>query len=74
MLAKSIDGAKSYIWQYAKHSQPLNGEGWIITGYCTKSQLKISEFDVAGKYWLRVAGITSGGATNYCSAIMKVVE
>ena len=74
ITAKSIEGAKSYIWQFAKDSLPLNGEGWIIAGYSTKASYEIANLDVAGKYWFRVAAITTEGTTDYCNALMKVVE
>ena len=74
LVAKSIEGAKSYIWQYAKDTQPQNGEGWILAGYSTKTTYEINDLEVLGKYWFRVAGITAKGLSNYTAPVMKVVE
>jgi hypothetical protein len=74
LIAKSIDGAKSYIWQFAKDNLPLNGDGWVIAGYSTQANYEVVNLDVASKYWFRVAGITPDGTTDYCNALMKVVE
>jgi hypothetical protein len=74
LAVKSIDGAKSYIWQYAKDSQPLNGDGWIVAGYSTKTIYELSDLEHLGKYWFRVAGITANGLSNYTAPVMKVVE
>ncbi len=74
LVAKSIDGAKSYIWQYVKDNLPVNGEGWEIAGYSTKASFEVENLDMASKYWFRVAGVTTKGTTDYSSAVMKVVE
>jgi hypothetical protein len=74
LVAKAIEGAKSYIWQYAKDTQPMNGDGWILAGYSTKTSYELSDLEHLGKYWFRVAGITANGLSNYTSPVMKVVE
>jgi hypothetical protein len=74
LIAKAMEGAKSYIWQYAKDTQPLNGDGWILAGYSTKTIFELSNLEHAGKYWFRVAGITANGLSNYTAPVMKVIE
>jgi len=74
LAVKSIEGAKSYIWQYAKDTQPQNGEGWILAGYSTKTTYELNNLDVSGKYWFRVAGITANGLSNDTTPVMKVIE
>jgi hypothetical protein len=74
LTAKSIEGAKSYIWQFVKNNLPLNGEGWLIAGYSTQATFEVANLDIASKYWFRVAGVTPSGTTDYCNALMKVVE
>ncbi len=74
LSVKTIEGAKSYIWQYAKDTQPLNGEGWVLAGYSTKTTYELNDLEVLSKYWFRVAGITSKGLSNYTTPVMKVIE
>jgi hypothetical protein len=74
LVVRAIEGAKSYIWQYAKDTQPMNGDGWILAGYSTKTSYELSDLEHLGKYWFRVAGITANGLSNYTSPVMKVVE
>jgi len=74
LAVKSIDGAKSYIWQFAKDTQPLNGDGWMLAGYSTQTTYELSNLEHLGKYWFRVAGITAKGLSNYTAPVMKLIE
>ena len=74
LVAKAVEGAKTYIWQYAKDSLPTDETGWAVAGYSTKVSYEISELAVACKYWFRVAAITAKGTTDFCNPVMKVVE
>lgn len=74
LVAKAIDGASSYIWQYAKDVLPGNEADWINAGYSTRADYEISGLTVASKYYFRMAAITPNGTTDFCAAVMKVIE
>ena len=74
LAVRSIEGAKSYLWQYAKDTQPQNGDGWELAGYSTKTTFEMDDLEILGKYWFRAAGITAKGLSNYTAPVMKVVE
>ena len=73
LIAKAVERAGSYIWQYAKDAIPGDDSGWILAGVCTSASFEISGLTVASKYYFRVAAVTPDGAQDFSAPVMKVV-
>lgn len=73
LVARAIDKAGAYIWQYAKDSLPQTEEGWVTAGHSTQSYIQLQKLTVASKYYFRVAAITVTGNTDYTAPVTKVV-
>ena len=73
LIAKAVETAGSYIWQYAKDAIPDDDSGWILAGVCTRASFEISGLTVASKYYFRVAAVTPDGAQDFSAPVMKVV-
>ena len=73
LVAKAVDKAGAYQWQYAKDSLPATDNDWTNAGTSTRSSFDIAGLEVAAKYYFRFAAITPDGITDFCSPIMKVV-
>lgn len=74
LVARAIDKAGAYIWQYSKDVLPDTEEGWITTAHTTQSYYQQTGLTVACKYYFRVAAITTTGTTDFTAAVMKVVN
>ncbi len=73
LIAKAVERAGSYIWQYAKDAIPGDDSGWILAGVCTCASFEINGLTVATKYYFRVAAVTPDGAQDFSAPVMKVV-
>jgi hypothetical protein len=73
LVAKAVDSAGAYIWQYAKDLIPENEAGWIAAGTSTRSSFSLTGLVVATKYYFRVSAVTPSVVTNFCPPVLKVV-
>jgi len=73
LVAKAIDKAGAYQWQFAKDSLPAIESDWTNAGSSTRSSFDIVGLEVAAKYYFRFAAVTPNGITDFCSPILKVV-
>ncbi|MBB3187607.1 hypothetical protein [Microbacter margulisiae] len=73
LVAKAVNTARAYIWQMAKDKLPEMESGWDIIGHSTQTNFKMSDLEITGWYYFRVAAITPSGTTGYTPAVMKVV-
>jgi hypothetical protein len=73
LVARAVDKAGAYIWQYAKDTLPATDAEWLTAGHTTQSYFQLTGLTVAAKYYFRIAAITPDGLTDYTTAIMKVV-
>ena len=73
LVARAIEKAGAYIWQYAKDALPETEAEWMPAGHSTQSYLQVTGLAVASKYYFRVMAITPTGSTDYTAPVMKVV-
>ena len=73
LVARAVDKAGAYVWQFAKDSLPETEAGWTTTGHTTQSYYQLTGLTVAAKYYFRVCAITPTGNTDYTAPVMKVV-
>jgi hypothetical protein len=73
LVARAIDRAGAYIWQFAKGSLPATEEGWTQAGHSTRAYYELPGLTVGSIYYFRFAAITPDGTTDYVPAVMKVV-
>ncbi|MGZ8162844.1 MAG: hypothetical protein ACXWTT_08260 [Methylobacter sp.] len=73
LIAKAIDKAGAYIWQYAKETLPAIESDWLAVATGTYSYYELSGLIVAARYYFRVAAVTSAGTTDFCAPVSKVV-
>jgi hypothetical protein len=73
LVAKAIEKAGAYIWQYAKEIVPATESGWITAGTGTRSTFEVGGLTAASRYYFRMAAITPNVVTNYCSPVLKIV-
>ncbi|MDD3322818.1 MAG: hypothetical protein PHS59_15375 [Paludibacter sp.] len=74
LVARAVDKAGAYLWQYAKDTLPENEADWMDAGISTQSYYELTGLNVACKYFFRVAAITPTGKTDFTSPVMKVVS
>lgn len=73
LVAKAVDKAGAYIWQYAKDVEPANDSGWITAGTGTRASFEISGLITACRYYFRMAAVTPNTVTNFCTPVPKIV-
>ena len=73
LVAKAIDKAGAYIWQYAKDALPTNESEWITVASTTQSYYELDGLTVAATYYFRVAAVTPSGTTDFCAPVSKIV-
>ncbi len=73
LIAKAVDKAGSYIWQFTKDSLPETESEWIICGYSTQATFELSQLEVDAKYYFRVAAVTPEGITDFSAPIVKLI-
>ena len=74
IVARAVDKAGAYQWQYAKDALPENEADWKDAAISTQSYYELTGLDVACKYYFRVAAITPTGKSDFTSPVMKVVS
>ncbi|MDD2797228.1 MAG: hypothetical protein PHV20_01405 [Bacteroidales bacterium] len=74
LIAKAVEKAGAYLWQYAKDAIPDTETGWMQAGTSTQATFDIAGLTVASKYYFRVAAITPDGTTDYTAPVLKVVS
>lgn len=74
IVARAVDKAGAYQWQYAKDAIPENEADWKDAAISTQSYYELTGLDVACKYYFRVAAITPTGKSDFTSPVMKVVS
>ena len=74
LVARAVDKAGAYQWQYAKDALPENEADWKDAAISTQSYYELTGLDVACKYYFRVAAITPTGKSDFTSPVMKVVS
>ena len=70
---KTVQGARSYIWQYCVGVLPTDEKQWIYGGATTKAKFKITGLESATKAWFRVLAVTINGTQPCSDPVMKVV-
>jgi len=73
LVARAVEKAGAYIWQYAKDVVPTSDEGWVTAGHSTQSYFQVKGLTVGSKYYFRVVAITPSGQTDYTAPVAKVV-
>lgn len=73
LVAKAVEKAGAYIWQYAKDMLPAEEKDWTNAGTSTRSYYDVEELMVASRYYFRVAAITPSGTTDFSSPVAKIV-
>ena len=68
LVAKAIDRAGAYIWQYS-----TDGVEWLVAGNSTGATFVQNGLTVATKCYFRVAAITPEGTTDFTTPVLKVV-
>jgi hypothetical protein len=74
LIAKAVNGASSYIWQYAKDILPTDETGWITSSYSTRAGTEIDGLTVGAKCYFRMAAITTSGVTRFTSVISLIIR
>lgn len=74
LVAKAVDKAGAYLWQYAKDAIPDTEAAWTQAGSSTQASFEIAGLTVASKYYFRMAAITTEGTTDYTAPVLKVVS
>ena len=73
LVARAVEKAGAYIWQYAKDGLPETEDGWLTAGHTTQSYYQFTGLTVAAKYYFRMAAITPEGISDFTAPILKVV-
>lgn len=73
LVARAVDKAGAYIWQFAKDALPDTEEGWSNGGTTVQSYFQLTGLTVATKYYFRVCAITRTGNTDYTAPVLKIV-
>lgn len=73
LVAKAVEKAGAYIWQYSKDLLPAEENGWVNAGTSTRSYYDVEELAVAARYYFRVAAVTPEGTTDFSSPVTKIV-
>jgi hypothetical protein len=73
LVAKAIDKAGAYIWQYAIDTLPATESDWLMAGTGTRSYYELTGLTVTAKYYFRVAAVTPEGTTDFSAPVLKVV-
>lgn len=73
LVAKAVDKAGAYIWQYAKDAAPANDSDWVTAGTGTRATFEIAGLTAACRYYFRMAAVTPNVVTNFCTPVPKVV-
>lgn len=73
LVARAVDKAGAYIWQYVKDKMPETEAEWMNAGHSTQSYIQIAGLTVATKYYFRVSAITKTGNTDFTAPVMKVI-
>jgi archaellum component FlaF (FlaF/FlaG flagellin family) len=73
LVAKAVERAGAYIWQYAKDTLPENDIGWIHITTSTRASYDVTVLTVTCKYYFRVAAVTPNGITDFSAPVMKIV-
>src|SRR5665647_468907 len=50
LVARAVDRAGAYIWQFAKDTLPTTDEGWSTAGHSTQSYYQVTGLTVGSKY------------------------
>lgn len=71
---QAVQDARAYVWQYCTGDAPAAENGWTFAGATTKASHEVSGLTSGGKYWFRVAAVTTEGTTAYCAAVYRLVQ
>jgi hypothetical protein len=74
LVAKAVDKAGAYIWQYIKDALPDNDAAWITAATTTRASYELTGLNVTARYYFRVAAVTPDGTTDFSTPVMKVVS
>ena len=73
LVAKAVEKAGSYVWQYAKDALPAADSDWLPITTTTHAHYELSGLAVAATYYFRVAAVTPSGITDFCPPVAKLV-
>ena len=73
LVCKRVQGAKSYVWQYAPDVEAPHESDWKFGSASTQVKYLLTGLTPASKVWFRVAAVTSDGLQTYSKPIQKVV-
>ena len=73
LVAKAVEKAGAYIWQYAKDTLPTSESSWTQAGTGTRSFYEMTGLTVAAKYYFRVAAVTPDGTSDFSAPVLKVI-
>lgn len=73
LVAKAVDKAGAYIWQYVKDMLPAADSDWLSVTTTTLAHYEFSGLTVAATYYFRVAAVTPDGITDFCPPVAKLV-
>ncbi len=73
-VAKSVDKAGAYIWQYYEgETPPATDAEWITAGHSTSATFQVNGLTKAKVYQFRFAAITITGTTDFSAPVSKIV-
>jgi len=73
LTAKAVDNARSYIWQYAKNTEPADDSDWTTAGVTTRATNELTNLVVASRYYFRMAAVTPDNTSDFCSPVTKII-
>ena len=73
LVARAVDKAGAYIWQYIKGMLPDNEVDWITAATTTRASYELTGLEVTARYYFRVAAVTPDGTTDFSAPVLKVV-
>jgi hypothetical protein len=73
LVAKAVERAGAYIWQYAKDVVPETNSGWASGGVTTRATTELTGLAVASHYYFRVSAVTPDKTMDFSAPVAKIV-
>jgi hypothetical protein len=72
LVAKAVDKAGAYVWQYAKDAVPETDSGWTSGGVTTRATTELTGLAVASHYYFRVSAVTPDKTMDFCAPVANL--
>jgi len=73
LVAKAVDRAGSYIWQWVEKANAGDPKAWINAGFSTQATFTITGLTPGTIYYFRMAAVTPDGVTDFIAPVIKIV-